>query len=144
MSTLHYTCLQVYPLAQLQASCSEDGTKLQSLESACWNEEYRPAPNLVVLAFTLQFDSDCDGCGRCPDDKQSDHLRSLAAFTVSEELEQYRVDAKVKAGLVECKVSSIAEVSHSLCILQDRILHKPRGNHGHMLCLLRALVHCHY
>jgi hypothetical protein len=101
---------QVYPLAQLEASCSADGTRLQQLESACWNQEYRPAPNLVVLAVTFQFNGDCDGCiGGCPDERRSDYVRSLAAYVVSEQLLEYRVDARVKAAVLECKVRGRGE-----------------------------------
>ncbi|WIA28145.1 hypothetical protein OEZ86_010714 [Tetradesmus obliquus] len=99
-----YYYTQVYPLAQLEASCSADGTRLQQLESACWNQEYRPAPNLVVLAVTFQFSGDCKGCiGGCPDEQRSDYVRSLAAYVVSEQLLEYRMDAKVKAAVLECK-----------------------------------------
>jgi hypothetical protein len=90
---------------------------LQQLESACWNQEYRPAPNLVVLAVTFQFNGDCKGCiGGCPDERRLDYVRSLAAYVVSEQLLEYRMDAKVKAAVLECKVRPYLDKGQGLSI----------------------------
>jgi hypothetical protein len=97
-----------------------------------------------VLALTFQFNGDCDGCiGGCPDERRSDYVRSLAAYVVSEQLLEYRVDAKVKAAVLECKVR---DTGHAVRLQQRRLLlpwsikhllevsYYPHGMQGFLAC----------
>jgi hypothetical protein len=98
-----YYYSQVYPLAQLQGSCTRDG-RLARLSVTCWNSEYRPAPALSMLSATVRF-MDCPSCGGgCPQRAMAERLRTVLAFAVAEELGSARLDARVKAGLRRCQV----------------------------------------
>ncbi|KAF8072404.1 hypothetical protein HT031_000063 [Scenedesmus sp. PABB004] len=96
---------QVYPLAALEGSCAPDG-RLLTLDAACWNASYRPAPGLLVLRATVQYGL-CAGCERCPEPAAADRLRSLLAVLADRALAGVAA-AKVKAGVIGCTPASAA------------------------------------